>query len=106
MKNAGYEITDLLRLAVSEGADRLSLYVGQPPVIHVRGEEHAVEGPAITFENVMSLLRQLADTRQMREIHNRGVVGFVYTVPRKAKFRVQARLVREELQIELHRVAA
>ena len=52
------------------------------------------------------MLRQMADTRRMREIHEQGIVGFVYTGPRKARFRVQARLLRDEMQIELHRVVA
>jgi Tfp pilus assembly ATPase PilU len=106
MEDAGYDIGDLLKLVISERADKLSLYAGQAPVIHVGGQEHAIEGPALTFANAMLLLRQLADTRQMREIHDRGIIGFVHTVPRTAKFRVQARLVRDEIQIELHRIAA
>lgn len=99
-----YEMTDLIILAIRERADRLSLYVGQSPVIEVRGEEHSIEGAALTLENAMSLFRQVADTRQMRELHELGIVGFVYIVPHKAKFRVQARLVRDEMQVELHRV--
>jgi len=101
-----YDMKDLLRLAISERAERLSLYVGQPPVVQVRGEERSIEGPAVTLKNALSLLRQMADTRRMREIQKQGIVGFVYTVPRKAKFRIQARLVREEMQIEVHRVVA
>jgi len=102
----GYDMTDLLTLAVSERAERLSLHAGQPPVVHVHGEANTVEGPVITPDNADSLLRSLAGTRYMREFRERGAVAFVHTFQDSAQFRVQARLEHDEIQIDLQRVAA
>ena len=102
----GYDITDLLTLAVSERAERLSLHAGQPPVVHVRGEANTVEGPVITPDNADELLRSLAGTRYMREFRERGSVAFVHTFQDSAQFRVEARLQHDDIQIDLQRVAA
>jgi Tfp pilus assembly pilus retraction ATPase PilT len=102
----GYDLTDLLKLVASECADKLRLFVGQSPVIEIRGESHAIEGPPITLDNADSMFRSVADSRQRREIHERGMVDLIHTVRGNGQFRVQARLVREEMQIEFHRVPA
>ena len=101
-----YDMTDLLTLAISERADGLSLHAGQPPVVHVHGEAHAIEGPAITSKNADSLLRSLAGTRYMREFRERGAAVFIHTFQDSAQFRVQAKLEHDEIQIDLQRVAA
>jgi Tfp pilus assembly pilus retraction ATPase PilT len=101
-----YDMTDLLTLAISERADGLSLHAGQPPVVHVRGEAHAIEGPAITPDNADSLLRSLAGTRFMREFRERGTAAFVHSFKDSAQFRVQARLEHDEIHIDLQRLAA
>ena len=102
----GYDMTDLLTLAISEHAERLSLHTGQPPVIHVRGEANTVEGPAVTPDNADELLRSLAGTRYMREFRERGSVAFVHTFQDSAQFQVRARLEHDEIRIDLQRVAA
>ena len=96
---------DLLWLAVSERAEKLILQTGQPPVLGVRGESHSIEGPAITLDNVESLLQNLAGTRYMREFYQRGLVTFIHTCFDSAQFRVEAKLVGDEIQIDLDRVA-
>ena len=103
--NDGDDLTDLLILAVSDGAERLSLHTGQPPVVHVRGEANIIEGPAISPDNADSLLRSLAGTRYMREFRERGSVVFIHTFQNSAQFRVHARLERDEIQIDLQRMA-
>jgi len=37
-----YSMDDLLHLVHSDGADRLMLHIGRPPVIVLDGEEHEV----------------------------------------------------------------
>jgi Tfp pilus assembly ATPase PilU len=102
----GYDMTDLLTLAVSECAEGLSLHVGQPPVVHVRGEAHTIEGPALTPENADALLRSLAGTRYMREFRERGTAVFIHSFKDAAQFKGRARLEHEEVQIDLQRLAA
>ena len=102
----GYDMTDLLTLAVSERAEGLSLQAGHPPIIHAHGEPHTIEGPALTPENAEALLRSLADTRRMREFHERGAAAFIHSFSNLAQFNVQARLEHDEVHIDLQRLAA
>ncbi len=44
-------MTDLLALIIEERAEGLSFHAGQPPVVHLDGEPHSVEGPSITPES-------------------------------------------------------
>ena len=64
-----------------------------------------------TLENADSLLRNLASTRYMREFYGRRLVAFnrkvafSHTSPDSAEFRVEAKLVGDDIQIDLDRVA-
>jgi Tfp pilus assembly pilus retraction ATPase PilT len=101
-----YDMTDLLTLIVSERAEGLSIAPGRAPAVHLRGEMHLIEGPAISPEHAESLLRSLADTRQMRELHERGTAEFLFTFRESARFRVEARSEHEQIQFHIHAIAA
>src|SRR5213075_254386 len=103
MSNSEYEMTDLLTLVLSERAEGLSLRAGEPPVVHLRADPHTIEGPAITPENAESLLRSLADTRQVRQLRAAGALEFVYTF-RDISFRVQVRAEDEDVSLDLQRL--
>ena len=106
MSTSQYDMTDLLTLVYSERARGLSLHTGQPPVFHLGGEAHTVEGPAITPENADALLRSLASTRQVREFREHGTAEFLYTFRGSTQFRVQATLQHDEVHLDLQRLAA
>jgi len=97
-----YAIDELLHLIHSDGADRLTLHVGAPPVIVLDGESHTVEGPSLTSENVEGLLQSIADTRQRRELRDSGSVQFFYRFRGIADFVVRAEIKDEDIHIEIH----
>jgi Tfp pilus assembly pilus retraction ATPase PilT len=99
-----YDMTDLLTLIVSERAEGLSIAPGRAPAVHLRGEMHTIEGPAVSPEHASSLLRCLADTRQMRELHERGTAEFLFTFRELARFRVQARSEHEQVQFQVYTI--
>ena len=80
----------------------MRLHVGSPPVIVMEGEHHTVEGPPITAENVEQLLQSVADTRQRRELRERGVVEFIYRFRDRANFVVRARMENETVGLDIH----
>ena len=98
-----YDINDLLTLVVTERANGLSLHTGQPPVVHLKGEAHPVEGPAITPENADAILRRLASTRQVREFREHASLEFTYTFHDSTQFRVQARMRNDQLRLDIFR---
>jgi Tfp pilus assembly ATPase PilU len=97
-----YSMDDLLHLANSDGADELRLHVGTPPIVVLDGEQHPVEGPAITPEDVEHLLQSIANTRQRRELRSRGAVQFIYRFRRSTDFVVCARIEDENVGIDIH----
>ncbi|MEI8288303.1 MAG: hypothetical protein WCH99_02430 [Verrucomicrobiota bacterium] len=100
-----YDMNDLLTLVVTERAEGLSITPGQAPAVHVRGEAHHIEGPAVSPVQACSLLRSLADTRQMRELQAHGGVEFLFTFRKSARFRVAARMEHDEIQFQIHTTA-
>ena len=105
MTTGEYDMKDLLTLMESEHAEGLSLHPGQPPVFHLKGEPHTVEGPPVTPENADSLLRTLANTRRVREFRRGGSIEFVHTF-RSSQFRVQARTEQGGVYLDLRRLKA
>jgi hypothetical protein len=103
MSGTEYNMKDLLQLVESGGADGLSLYPGEPPVVHIKCQPHRVEGSPITPENADSLLRVLADTRQVREFRANGSIEFVYTC-RSSQFRVEGRADDVAVRMDLRRL--
>src|ERR1043166_3109464 len=101
-----YDMTDLLTLIVTERAEGLSVAPGQTPAIHLRGEVHRIEGPAVSPEHASSLLRSLAGTRQMRELHEHGRAEFLFTFRESRRFRVEARSEHEQVHFHIHTTAA
>jgi Tfp pilus assembly ATPase PilU len=106
MTNREYDMVDLLTLVTLERAEGLSLHVGQQPVVHLWGEPHPIDGPSITPENAESLLRSLATTRQVREFREHGTAEFIYIFQNSTRFRVQARVQDDLVQLELQRWTA
>lgn len=101
-----YDMTDLLTLLVTDHAEGLSVIPGQAPAVHLLGEAHPILGPGVSPEHAEALLRSLADTRQMREFQERGTAEFVFTFRDSARFRVEARIERDEVQFHTHPIAA
>ncbi|SRR6266581_1047577 len=87
-----YSMENLLMLVSTERAVALKLQVGLPPVIVLENENHALEGPPITPEEVEELLRSIANTRHMRELRENGDVVFIYKFQGSSPFLVRAKL--------------
>jgi len=97
-----YSMDDLLHLVSSDGADELKLHVGAPPVVVLGGEHHTIEGPPITTEDAEQLFQSVADTRQRRELRERGAVQFIYRFRRITDFVVCARMEGENVGMDIH----
>ncbi|MEI6195448.1 MAG: hypothetical protein WCS42_14070 [Verrucomicrobiota bacterium] len=102
MSEVMYSMDDLLHLVHSDGANGLRLHIGQPPVVIMDHEPHRLEGASITAEDAEQFLASLADTRQRRELWDRGVVQFIYRFRQVADFVVCIRLEDGKVGIEIH----
>ena len=86
---------ELLALIRTQRADELKVHVGTPPVMVLKGEPQSLDGPVITAEDADHLLRSIADTRQMREMWERGEMEFLYNFRNLSFFLVRARVENE-----------
>ena len=92
-----YFMDQLLALLAAETAAELEIQAGSPPVIVTRDGRHRLQGPPINDEEAVRLLRDLAGSRHMRELHESGTVTFLHTLPDRSAFIVRAALDGEKL---------
>jgi twitching motility protein PilT len=91
-------VTDLLVAMVDAGASDLHLTSGAPPMIRQRGElrrlgEHPLLSPVVLQRSLYSLLSQ----RQRERFEAELELDFAYSVPGKARFRVNIYRQRESV---------
>jgi hypothetical protein len=82
----------LLGLLTLEQAKELRFCADRPPVVVSEEEEHSLQGPPLTSEDLSRLWRSLAGSREIRYLREQGTVQFVYTTAGRAPFLVRAKL--------------
>jgi len=87
-----YQMDQLLNLLTAEKARELQFRAGSPPIIISEQERYLLQGPPIDGQELVNLLRCLANSRQMRDLRESGAVQFVYTAPGRSPFVVRANL--------------
>jgi Tfp pilus assembly pilus retraction ATPase PilT len=92
-----YQMDQLLSLLTIEQAKELRFGAGHPPVIASEGEERRLQGPPVTEEDVVQLLRSLASSRHIRALREGGAVQFIYTAPGRSPFVVRAKMEDEHV---------
>jgi Tfp pilus assembly ATPase PilU len=97
-----YSMDDLLQLLNKEKADALNLRPGAPPVIVRQGKPVPIEGPPVTYETAEDLLHSITTTRQRRELREREMVQFIYTLRKRTPFVVRAVLVGKSIVLHIH----
>src|SRR5439155_7398711 len=99
-----YNIEDLLQLVRAEGASRLTLRPGKPPVLRIRGVDISVEGPVIGHENARRMLRGLSDDQTLENFDKSGQVSFDYAWTEGRRFQVRVSLDQGTILIDLERI--
>ena len=59
-------ILELVEFLQREHAERIYLEVGSQPSLTIKGQMFAIDGPVMDVEAALTLIRAVADTRQMR----------------------------------------
>lgn len=96
-----YSMDDLLYLLHSDGADALRLQTGEPPMVIMDGEPQKLEGAALTAADLEDLFQSITDTRQRRELRERGSLEFLHRFRGRATFVIRARLENEIIHLEI-----
>ena len=84
------DITELLAFSVKHKASDLHLSAGVPPMIRVDGDVRKINLPALEHRQVHSLVYDIMNDHQRKELEENLEVDFSFEVPNLARFRVKA----------------
>jgi twitching motility protein PilT len=83
--------------AVTTGASDLHVTVGLPPMVRVRGEVRPLDYEPLTPNATRELIYDILSGEQRQRLENDWELDFAYTLPRTARFRVNAYFQRGSL---------
>ena len=84
------DITELLAFSVKHNASDLHLSAGLPPMIRVDGDVRRINVPPLEHRQVHSLVYDIMNDHQRKELEENLEVDFSFEVPNLARFRVNA----------------
>jgi len=91
------DLVDILVEVLERNASDLHLAVGSPPVIRVSGKLIRLDYPRLTSNDTRDLIYSILSQDQRQRIENEWEIDFSYSVPGRARFRVNAYFQRNSL---------
>ena len=89
------DITQLLEFGVQQGASDCHLSAGEPPMIRIDGDLRKLDSPALTREEVHSLVYDIMNDVQRRVFEETHECDFSFELGKVARFRVNVFLQRK-----------
>lgn len=91
------DLVDIFLEVLERDASDLHLTVGSPPIIRVAGKLIKLDYPLLTHNDTRELVYSILTQDQRKKIENDWEIDFSYSVPGKARFRVNAYFQRNSL---------
>lgn len=91
------DLVDILVEVLERGASDLHLTVGSPPVIRVSGKLTRMDYPTLNSNDTRDLIYSILSQDQRQRLENEWEIDFSYSVPGRARFRVNAYFQRNSL---------
>ncbi|MGH7848406.1 MAG: type IV pilus twitching motility protein PilT [Candidatus Binatia bacterium] len=82
------EITQLLAFAVEQGASDCHLSAAEPPMVRIHGDLKKLDHPALTREEVHSMVYDIMNDNQRRTFEETHEIDFSFEMGQIARFRV------------------
>jgi len=98
------EMSDLLQLAVDEGASDLHISVGIPPVLRIHGSLHPLDIDPLTPEDTESLMKSITSPEHQQKVREQGGTDFGFGFGDKARFRVSVLKAKGSVGIVLRQI--
>ena len=92
-------MSDLLRLALEEGASDLHFSVGMPPVLRVAGRLKRLQSNPLTTQDLDFYVGEVANEVQLMRVRDEGTIDFAFTVFGHHRFR--ASIYREKGRVAM-----
>lgn len=91
------DLVDILVEVLERKASDLHLTAGSPPVIRVSGKLIRLDYPRLTNNDTRDLIYSILSQEQRQKIESEWEIDFSYSVPGRARFRVNAYFQRNSL---------
>jgi len=88
IRSSEVEMSELLQLAVDEGASDLHLTVGAPPVLRIHGSLHPIDAQPLAPEDTERLMKAITSPDHQQKVREQGGTDFGFTFGSNARFRV------------------
>src|SRR5215213_9395027 len=85
-----FDFADILIEVLTAGASDLHLTVGAPPMVRERGKLRALDYPKLTGQDTRETVYSILNNDQRKRLENEWQIDLSYSVPSKARFRVNA----------------
>jgi twitching motility protein PilT len=91
------DLVDILLEVLERGASDLHLAAGDPPIVRVDGELEHLDMPRLTAHDARELVYSILSQDQRQRLENEWEMDFSYSIPGRARFRVNAFFQRNSL---------
>ncbi len=91
------DLVDILLEVLERDASDLHLTVGSPPIIRINGQLERLDYPRLSANDTRELIYSILSQDQRQRLENEWEIDFSYSVPGRARFRVNAYFQRNSL---------
>jgi twitching motility protein PilT len=85
-----FDFADILLEVIDAGASDLHLTVGAPPMVREKGRLRPLEYPKLNSQDTREIVYSILNNDQRKRLENEWQIDLSYSVPGKARFRVNA----------------
>jgi twitching motility protein PilT len=92
-----FDFSDVLLAVMERNASDLHLTAGSPPMIRQHGKLHPLDYPPLTPQQTREVVYSILTNDQRQRLETDWQIDFAYSIPGKARFRVNAYFQRASL---------
>jgi twitching motility protein PilT len=92
-----FDLADILIDVMESGSSDLHLTAGSPPMVRNRGALSALDYPKLTPQDTREIVYSILSNSQRQKLETDWQIDFSYSVPGRARFRVNAYLQRASI---------
>src|SRR3954452_5438861 len=85
-----FDFADILLEVIDAGASDLHLTVGAPPMVREKGRLRPLDYPQLSSQDTREIVYSILNNDQRKKLENEWQIDLSYSVPGRARFRVNA----------------
>ena len=85
-----FDFADILIQVMEQGASDLHITAASPPMIRLRGRLQPLDYPKLSPQDTREIVYSILTEDQRKRLENEWQIDFSYTIPGRARFRVNA----------------